>query len=280
MSITQGYRGGLDAITGLATQIRLPAMPGSTSSMPKNYGFPQPAANNAYQYLYYEGLQVPVLNASMLVTEDWFSATNLNAWFMTRTNDDLAEVGLGFRFWDGYSGVTMAGAKGNTFSLGSVQGQPISASCMFMGTDLTAIVGTPSFTVITSNPLTWSRVTIAGITQVASWQLMWTNNCTPNPEHNASVHPSEINAGPPAASLRVTLAAEAAQPVDGSDITITIAKPVAATSLVITCRNPKVLAPNERAIQPARAFRQYDMNLLGDVDGTPAEVCPLLIAEA
>lgn len=276
MSITQGYRGSVDLGTA---PIRMPVMPGSTFSIPMNYQFPPVAHNMAYQYTRVRGLQVPVANLSLLVTEAWFSAVNLEAWLMTRVNDDTGVIAGGGEFWDGASGYEMTDIKVNTLVLGSSQGQPISATMMLMMAEPGGALTAPTYTVITEHPLDWSRVSFTNIDSVVAWQLMITNSCTPNPIHASSYNPSEINAGRFLASLRLTLLAEATPPVDGVSFAINIAKPTAAKTVTFTAVNPLCLTPNERAIHPDRAFRQYDYALLGS-SSLGVEVKPLTITEA
>ena len=283
MSITQAYRG---AVSMGSAPLRMPALPGSRLSMPKNYQLPPVAHNMAFQYLYAEGLQVPSVDLDTCVNSNWFTAANLKAWFITRTLDDLAIVAgssdYGMELMDGATRYKMKNAKGNSLILGSSPGSLIQCRMNFMGTDL-ATGSATTYLVITDEPVMYDKVAFSGgITgdDVAGWQLMLTNNCIPHPGHPGSVHPSEINAQQFIGTLRLTLHAAAAVPTNGAAITITFGTTV---PVVFTLNNPLLMAPQELAIQRGPAFRQYDLTLLGGNTGSGApyggtELCPVTIA--
>jgi len=283
--IKQGYRGSLTL--GTTTGTRMPCLPGSTLSMPKNIQLPPVAHNMPFQVLWVEGLQVPVLNVAAVVTPSWFTAINLNAWLITRLNDDLAAIAgtddYAAWFCDGSTEAKVKFPKGNTFVIGSTQGQPITTNMMFMGTEIDEVTPVDDFTVITEMPLNWSAVEFdAGAapwdSEVVAWQLMFTNNAAPNPVHNESVHPSEINAGPFIATLRLTLNEQVARPVDGTAFFIYVHKGASVVGFEV--RNPVCQAPWERAIVMGRTLRQYDYLLLGDATGpTENDQRPIEITE-
>jgi hypothetical protein len=283
MAITQGYRGSVNLG---AAPLRMPALPGSRISMPKNYQIPPVAHNMAFQYLYAEGLQVPSVDLDTVVTGDWFTAANLNAWFMTRTSDDLAAIAgpdastYGMELFDGATGSQMRYPKGNSLILGSSPGSLLQCRMNFMGTDILALTA-PTYLVTTAAPLMYNHVSFdfsdsqTG-NDVAGWQFMLTNNCMPHPGHPGDVHPSEINASQFIATLRLTLHAQTEIPTDGLPIAFTITPPTA-SAVTFTCGNPLVMAPNERSLQRSPAYRQYEITLLGDQDAG-VEASPVTIA--
>lgn len=288
MTMYPGYRASALIDKG-ASSLVLPALPGSSASMPKNYNIPTLiTGNNIYQFIAVEGLQFPVLNLNLAVLGGtgegaWFSATELNSW-LTRTNDDVASIGA-LKIWDAYQGFSAATCKHADFSLGGSQGELVRCSARFWGAGaVTAIApgAAPNNKIISGSPASFQHAWFSS-SGIVSWDLSWSNNLMPNPslptsESANNVYPSEINAGMYTARLRLVMLPDATPPADGAAFTVSVKPPNAAAAVVFTCNNPLRLDPQERTFQMPRALREYNYVLLGKDASATTWTAPITIA--
>lgn len=263
MSIIQGYRGVVKIGTAL-----MPALPGSTISMPKNYNLPQfISGNNIYQLNAVEGLQFPVVSLVLAVTKEWFTAANLRAWSPDvgsgRPGDDIPSIGSLY-VWDGANGIQAENCKHADFSIGVSQGELVRCTARFFGggqvTDYT-YAGTE---ILTSTPAAFQHTGHSGTGRIVSWDLSWSNALMPNPAlpvagHNASdPHPSELNAGLFTARLRLVMQADQDPPADGTALSLYVKPPGTSGAVTFTCNNLLRLDPQERTLQMPRQLREYN----------------------
>src|SRR5581483_11370951 len=99
--IRQGYRGWVAFTPTAASPIYvLCRLPGAQLAMPRNLDTLYPASNQPFGEINLaDGLQFPTLNMPLVpmtgMATPWWTAAILNAWFKTRTNDDLSAIGNG-----------------------------------------------------------------------------------------------------------------------------------------------------------------------------------------
>ncbi len=283
-----GFRNQIILGSGGSAKV-LPVLPGSSFSMPKNYAIPELfSGNNLFQYVAVEGLQYPMISLNTMITKGWFSAALLNGWFITRTNDDVADIG-GLTYWDGKRGVAATGCKVNVMTIGATKGETLMrCRVTIMGAGAISVITEQpdTTTLLKDTPAAFHHVTLSGglnttgghANACAAWDLMLSNNLDMCPELNATPYPTEHNSGRFTATLRVVKQAGADVPVDGTSCAFAIAVPGGST-VTLTAQNPLYLDPNERTVQSPRQMREFNAVLLGkDAGGTFNTNAPVLIA--
>lgn len=292
MSIIQGYRGicNMDGIT-------IPALPGSSVAMPKNYNLPPICCGgNAFQGMAVEGLQFPVFNFVLLPTADWFTAAIINGWITKSSDDAPAQSACGL--FDGYSGLTASASKHASFNMSVSQGELVRTSTQFwgQGTITTGITTAASFSAAAfpaspNTPVSWAQTghastAAAALDGLISWDLSWSNNLMPNPTLPAAgnvtptFYPTESNAGMYTARIRLVFQADVPAPADGGDFTLTVRMPASSPYTVsFKCWNPILVDNSSRSIQLPRSLREYNYILRGKYsDGATDLALPITIS--
>lgn len=252
---------------------------------------------------YAQGLNYPQWNIPTVPLDtgapNWLTATNLNAWFFTRSARPIWDLSAlsGFVFAsDGSVGNAQgiwnaAAAKGAGFSIVVRKGQGIAVLLRFMAPTATpeTVGGNRPTTGLAGAPLEFDRVTIpTGSpfegTGVTGFSIQFDTGLTPNMELDGTLTPFEMNAGTPNCTISVELNALDATAVPGwnagtnAQIELTdVAWPIVIdrttpTTLTVTakrmyCRNPK-----GRQGTAGRSSRVITYDVLATVSAQPLVV--------
>jgi hypothetical protein len=250
--------------------------PGARLLMPENPDIPHPVSDQAFGDLNIaDGYTFPTLEIPMIPMVAWWTATNLLAWFVTRASDDLSAIGNGgIDFADssdaaGTGRFRMVTPKGCRYRLSWSQGEPVQFMGTFYGTDLdpTNPAAAPAVG-LTGAGLMSNAVSYSGnlaSTKIVGGTLEWDNQCTPNPENNGSLRPSEINAGHPMASL--SLQTNGGVPLANASTGAVI---VGAVTFTIT--STYALNPRDRSQQVGRVIRAFNYKLMASTTVYPVVI--------
>jgi hypothetical protein len=276
MGLQQGFRGWM-TLSPTASPVRvLCEVPGPQLSMPANFDTLYPASNQPFGEINRaEGITFPTLEAPMAPMTAWWTAVNLNAWFHTRTSDDLAAIGGGgIDFADsaqaaGIGRFRMQNAKGCGYRLSWAFQERVRFLARFWGTDLDPLLpASAPGTGLTGTQLMQNAVAFGGALNtgdIISGSLEYDNGCTPNPVLNGTLRPTEINAGLPTAFL--TLQHNGGVPLaSGSTGTITVG------SVVFTVTDLECLNPRDRSQQAGRVVRSFRYKIYGSTTAFPVVV--------
>lgn len=262
---------------GLRNQIMLdgnvlPVMQGSQFSMPENMTLPQVfSGNNLFQYQYVPGLQYPTITLHTQVMAGWFTAANLNKWFITRISDDVASAGA-LQYWDGASGISIPNAKVNSISLGGSQGDMVRCTLVLIGYGTpSALVEKPSSDTIDTNPAKFADIAVTGglsstpgdAKALSSFDIAISNNLDVCPDLNGTEYPTDVNSGQLTGTLRVVQQAKATALATGGNVTFTITPP-GGSPVALAIANVVCLATRERSVQFPRQMRERNYVLLGN----------------
>lgn len=277
--ITQWYRGQLIIGSGTGA-VRIPVLPGATLAMPENYEFPGMISNLQFQVNFSAGLTFPTLEIPVAVTNNWFTATNLNAWFITRTADDLSAM-PDVTLWDGASGVMALGVKGARLRLTITKGALVGAHLTLVGRALTRNVANPGladdFRLLPARSQHCSITVGANNLNPINLTFVIDNQVTPNPEVGdtgnidavtGGVHPSEINAGQLVVNGAVVMQAHNLPPADGTDFSVAITPPGATAAVTFALKNPLWQGRDTFNLGgPPRQVRQFTFICRGGATG-------------
>jgi hypothetical protein len=253
----------------------IPCYPNCSFTVPKNFAIP-PIIGNYWQLNYGDGLRMPTVELSLAVrnkASEVLSSTMMN-YFLTRTADAAHDISPitgatynGLAFWDGNSGWVLTGAKADSFTIGSSKGDDIRFNTRFCGSGITAIGSPPTYPGWdTSNLLRFNAVTFSGAmaNKVWSFDLSFSNNCSPNLPLDGTQYPSEWNAGMMTAGLRLVLQGSDAAPADAAAFNIVITGAGSPTkTATFTINNPLNQNPDDKRVTVPRIMREYMLTLLG-----------------
>lgn len=287
---------------------------GASLAMPRTLDIPYPISVQRFGQLNYaDGFRFPVIQAPLIPmdmgTDDatipsWFSAANLNAWFVTRGSGpayDLAEISSDIQFSDnGVAGGTGWGtykiihAKGAGFSLNVNQGSPIGFMARFAGTDRKTGSITPPTSGLPGAPLQAGRVALGGSfanVGVIGFTLDFDTGLTPNMVLNGTNRPTEHNADIPTATFTIRCytdntfdppgfaSSDSGDPAytEITDGTITIIRRAAvgmvtAKTMTIAMNRAILVDPDDRRQFRGRIVRTFRYNLLATTTDYPITI--------
>lgn len=269
---------------GSTSALVIPVQSGARNTWPPKFQMAAGVSNNVFDVSYWDGLYFPSLNAPVDVTDDWFTATNLNAWFVTRG----AAVGVGFddiaemptvAYSDGNVIQTLAQAKGNVLTMGCRQNEQLRCSLGIMGVSATTtawtLAGAPTPNILTRASFADVEFT-AGIAGVTDWTFSIANNLAPNPIMGAGAGTAvvELNAGKPVVVLQATVDAAGTFPTNEGSYTFTVKPPGAATAVTITCARYRLDDPDNIGRSGDRAQQTFTLTNMSS-DGV---VYPLVVS--
>jgi hypothetical protein len=280
--------------------------PGASQAYPLNPDIPAPI--NGYggygAMNIEEGLQFPQWNLPCVPmdtgAENWFAATPLNAYFLTRSArpvwdlsalssfaySENGSVGDGQGVWNG------TGVKGGGFTLVGRKGQGIAMMMRFTGVSAApeTTAGNRPTTGLAGSPLSFNRIAFPAASAfdgkgVVGFTLQFDTGLSPNMELDGTFHPYEINAGTPNCTLSVEFNALNAIAPPGWDpvtntkeelvdvpITINIVDGGTPTLLTFTMKRLHIRDPRNRQGTAGRAQRTHTYDCLATTTAQPLAI--------
>src|SRR5215831_2303921 len=254
--ISQGFRGFVE----FGSVRALCRVPGAQHRMPRNLDVPEPISNQLGDINYADNVQFPTLSlplVPMISPNTFWSTGTLQAWFFTRTSDDISAISAGITFADsadatGLGRWLITQPKGAGFRLQSSYGDNLGFIASFNGIDIdpASAAGLPA-TGLAGTPLEYDSVAFGGDlngTGIIGFTLDYSTNLTPCPEMNGTLRPTEHNAGKPTAQL--VLQTNHGGPLDDNAAGTIVAGGVTFNLPRLVCLNPV-----DRDQQAARVVR-------------------------
>ena len=266
-----------------ATPLVFPIQDGAGLSFPPKFLDAPGAANNVYDVSYYNGVYYPTARVPADILSTWFTAANLNSWFVTRDPtrgeagyDDLAKIAGDCVLSDGHRAINILNAKGAAFSMSSRQNDIVRASMVFMGASKTEGSWTSVAAPTAARSSFADVVFISGVTGVVDFTLSIDNRCGPSPIIGAGTGSSviEINAGKPRIMLMLLVDAAGTFPTMGTPIVFTVNAPGAAHPVQFTIANPRIDQPDNISRSGDRASQAFQITC----QSTDGVTFPLAIA--
>ncbi len=247
-----------------------PIQEGAGVQFPDKYLDVPGAANNVYDYSYYDGLYYPTVRMPVDVMASWFTAANLNSLFLYRDPtrgergyDDLNQIAGDPVFSDGFRAIQLTKAKGAMLSVSTRQGDIIRANLGIMGAGYLPV----PWAAVTPPPgkrASWSNlVVISGVSGVVDLSLSVDTACQPTPicGDGTGTGVVEINAGKPRFTLTLVVDAAGTYPQMGVPIVFTITPPTVSGApgvpVTFTLPNPRINQPDNLEKRPRRASQSF-----------------------
>lgn len=298
--VTQGTFGFVK-INGTVVLIR----PGSGQQYPLNSDIPAPINGyGGYGAMNIEqGFQFPQWNVSAVPLDtgaaNWLTASNLNAWFMTRSSRPVWDLTALTTFFysengstgDGQGTYAGTGVKGGGFVLTGRKGQPIGFNMRFAGISAapeTTTTNLPSAG-LAGTPLEFNRITFGAASAfdaagVVGFTLQYDTGLSPNMELDGTYAPVEQNAGTPSATLSLEcnalngVAPPGWDPATNTRTEITnqtiviLIDGTTPTSLTLTIKRMYIRDPRNRQSTAGRAGRTYTYDCLAATNAQPVTI--------
>lgn len=188
---------------------------GTRLQCPKNYQVPA-IIGNYWQLNFGEGIRQPMVDVNFIVRNKSNEVMNpaFFSMFHTRTNDaahDTTALAGGITFWNGRQGFVLNNAKADSYTIGCASGDYIRLSARFVGSTITPITTTPTFTTAMdrANVLVFKYLSfLSGFSNVVwNFNLTFSNNHSPNIPLNGTEFPVDQNAGMQTARFSSTVQA-------------------------------------------------------------------------
>lgn len=255
----------------------IPIQDGSDQQYPPKYVDVDGVANNVFDVSEYNGIYFPTINAQADVCKTWFTAANLNAWFVTRGAvghgdigfDDLSEIANGLIMSDGNRVFGYTGAKGGSLALSCRQNDVVRCQMGFMAPTGTEITWENVATVLDQRASFANVVFVSGVDGVTDFTFSIENALQPNPIFAHASQGSglvEVNAGKPRISLSLTIDAAGTFPTNFGQIVFTIKPPGATTAVTFTLLKCRVNNPDDIGKRGVRASQTFNITCKS-VDG-------------
>lgn len=279
--------------------------PGADQDFPLNPDIPPPI--NGYggygAMNYEEGMQFPQWSLPVVLLDtgaaNWFTAANLNSWFLTRSSrpvwdltaltsflySENGSIGDGQGTWAG------DGVKGAGFTLVGRSGQGIAMTMSFVGKDATPSTSSGDLptTGLAGTPLSFDRINLGSATafdQVGTlgFTLQYSTGANPNMELNGTKRPTEINGGTPSCVLTVEFNALNGTPPPGWDVATNAPEELTDVPLVVkavdlggvgdvditfTLKRLRIRNPRNRRGTAGRAQRTFVYDCLAAINSQP-----------
>jgi hypothetical protein len=239
--------------TGVGANV-IPIQPGHRAIFPPKYRMAAGVSNNVFDISYFRGVYYPTINAPVDMTSDWFTAANINAWFVTRGAtagvgfDDLSEMPATI-YSDGNTNHTLVKPKGNMITFGARQDEQMRCQISIVGADKTSAAWAAG-TAPAPNGLVRASfadlLVISGLHGVTDFTFSLMNGLRPNPiiGEGAGAAVVEVNAGKPVLVLQATVDAAGTFPVNEGSYSFSITPP-GGTAVTFACARLRLDNPDD-----------------------------------
>jgi hypothetical protein len=297
MAITHGFAG----FTQIGSAKAL-CREGASFLMPRNLDIPYPISVQSFGQLNWGEMptfpvvQLPLIPMDPLGgTGEWFTAANLNSWFLTRSaapDYDLTAPTGGIIFSDnginnaaGVGTFKINNAKAAGFSLNIDKGAPIGFTTRWAGTSRTVTGITPPTAGLDGSPLQAGKVSLGGPLAnvgIIGITLDFDTGLSANMEIDGTNGVKEQNADLPTATLTIRQNAQAGIDAPGFDLggahtevtgaTIVIVRKPTPVTLTFTINRMIIIDPDNRRQMRGRVIRTFRYNCIASVTAFPITI--------